>query len=231
MKNYFKSLKEGIYSNRIIVASFYLMLSVVAIYTFNTPIEKVLATYIALDIIAMFVMVGILSYYNTNYSKRDYKKRNIFMPEGFKYLIIVGLLYSMMYYASNYESHSIVDHIFNILAILVLGAGFIFRIESYRKIYRPLIKKSYIDDNNFKSLYLFDSCNDLYFEYSYTYGNEFELTSLEKKGIKVEKDHIDMGGIKYSKHQYLNYLKENEIKTLEDLTEEDKLLIAMINIQ
>jgi hypothetical protein len=230
MKNYFKTLKESIYSNKIIVASFYLMLSIVAIYTFNTPIEKVLATYITLDIIAMFVMVGILSYYKTNYSKRDYKKRTIFLPEGFKYLIILGLIYSMMFYASNYENHSIVGHVLNITVILILGLGFIFKLNSYRKIYMPLIKKSYINDNEFKSLYLFDSCTDLYFEYSYTYGNEFELTSLEKKGIIVEKDHINMGGVKYSKRQYLNYLKENEIKTLEDLTEEDKLLIAMINI-
>jgi len=239
MKNYFKTLKESIYSNKIIVASFYLMLSIVAIYKFNTPIEKVLATYITLDIIAMFVMVGILSYYKTNYSKRNYNKRTIFLSEGFKYLIILGLIYSIMYYASNHETQSIVGHIFNITVILIFGLGFVFKLNSYRKIYRPIIKKSYINDNEFKALYLFDSCNDLYFEYSYTYNNEygstsnneFELTSLEKNGIRVEKEHIYMDGVKYSKYQYLNYLKESEIKTLEDLTEEDKLLIAMINIQ
>jgi hypothetical protein len=231
MKNYFKTLKEGIYSNKIMVASFYLMLSIMAIYTFNTPLEKVLATYITLDIIAMFVMVGILSYYKTNYSKWNYNKRTILLPEGFKYLIILGLIYSMMFYASNYETNSIVGHVLNITAILIFGLGFVSKLNSYRKIYRPIIKKSYINDNEFKALYLFDSCTDLYVEYSYTYGNEFELKSLEKNGIRVEKNHIDMGGVKYSKNQYLNYLKENEIKTLEDLTEDDKLLIAMINIQ
>lgn len=82
MKNYFKTLKESIYSNKIIVASFYLMLSIVAIYKFNTPIEKVLAIYITLNIIAMFMMVGILSYYKKNYSKRNYKRRTIILTEG-----------------------------------------------------------------------------------------------------------------------------------------------------
>lgn len=231
MKNYFKTLKYSMYSNKIIMSSCYLILAVIAIYTINTPIEKVVATYIILDIIAMFVMVGILSYYKTNYSKYGYNKTSRIIPEGIYYITFAVWVYSMMYYASNHETYSIFDHILNIVIILVFGISFIFKFESYRKIYRPLINKSYIDDNNFKSLYLFDSCNDLYVEYSHTYGNEFEITSLEKNGIKVEEDHISMNGIEYSKHQYLTYLKENEIKTLEDLTEEDKLLIAMINIQ
>ena len=231
LKNYFKTLKDSLYGNKIVVCSFYLMLSIIAIYTLNTPIEKVLATYIALDIIAMFVMVGVLTYYKTNYLNNGFSKPSLILPEGFKYIMVAGLIYSLMFFASNYETYGVWAFIFNTLIIGLFGTAFILKLRSYRKMYMPLFKKSSTTDKDFKSFYLFDGYDDLYFEYICSNSYEFELVGVEKSGMKVGKNYIYINEKPCSKNHYVNYMRENDIKTLEALTEEDRLLIEMINIK
>jgi len=229
MKNYFRVLKNSLYINKLIVSVFYLALATLAIYLFNTPLEKVVATYIVLDIIAIFIINGILTCYKTTYLKDEHKIINYMWKNGKIYLAVLLLTYSVMFFLSNYTTNTIFGNSVNVGFILFLSGVFIVDLNEHRKIYYPLISKRYLKSNAFDKLYLFNNHEGLIIEYKYEYEN-FEMHSIEKAGIKVEEKYIHMNGVRYVRSQYFRYMKENEIKTLEDLTEEDKLLIAMINI-
>lgn len=228
MKKYVEALKESLYYNKITIALFYLILTLIAMYIMKTPIEKVLATYIGLDIIGMFVMVGILSKYNIFHPKKYHKKGEIWIPEGLLYAGTAALIYAIMYYFSNYKTHTIMEHILNTAGVLVLTIPFVIKLKSYRKIYNPIIKKTYLNEESFKRLYMFNNYDNLKIEYRSL--NKNDIISIQKNDIRVEENFIYMKGVKYPTYQYMRYMKENEIATLEDLTENDKILIAMINI-
>lgn len=230
MKNYFEMLYKSIYFNKIIVSAVYLLLALFIMRVAKTPVEKVVAGYIMIDIVVMFIMVGILQYYNTLYLKESDRKRDIMASEGLRYLAIAVCIFAIMFYASNYKNYGIFNHLTNSTVIIVTGSQFICRLLSYRDIYIKVIRKEYQKEDDFKRMYLFNNIDDLKIEYNHDYNNTFSLKSIEKNGIKVSHDFIYMNEVKYEKSHYLSYMKENDIKTLEDLTEEDKLLIAMINI-
>lgn len=230
MKDYFKALNESTYQRKIAVSFCCLLLTILMIFLLHTPVEKVLATYIVIDIIAMLVMVGLLKHYKVTYSKNNYPVSPLIVPEILKYLTIGILIYAIMYYTTNYTTYGWKDHLGNSVLIIALTIVFLFKLKSYQSIYKPIIQKTYTEQAEFKKLCLFNNHDDLKLEYESYYGNPFKLKSIEKKGIKVEDEFIYMGGVKYLRKHYFNYMKEHEIKTLEDLTEEDKVLIAMINI-
>lgn len=230
MKDYFKALNESMYRRKLSVSLCCLLLTTVMIFLLKTPVEKVLATYIAIDIIAMLVMVGLLKHYKVTYSKNNYPISAIIVPETLKYIAIGVWVYAIMYYITNYATYNWKIHLVNSVIIVALSIVFILKLKSYQDIYKPIIQKKYTEQDEFKQLCLFNNYDDLKLEYEAHYNNEFKLKSIEKKGIKVEDDFIYMGGVKYLRKHYFNYMKENDIKTLEDLTEEDKVLIAMINI-
>ena len=229
-KRYFKTLKESFYADKLLASFFFLTVSIIAIYTFKTPVEKVVATYIALDIVAKFIMVGILTYHKTNYIDVENNKLSVLLHEGLNYLLFTGLVYSLMYFASNYEQYSFWSFVVNTVVVCVLGIAFIVKLNSYRKIYSHLFKKTGIDNENFKSFYLFDSYDDLYFKFHALSDFGFALISLEKNGIKVDEAYIYINKKTYNKKQCIKYMRDSNIKTVEALTEEDRLLIEMINI-
>lgn len=210
-------------------STFYLILAIIAIYWIKTPIEKVVATYITLDILGIFIINGILTHYKVIYLKKYYNIKDFLLKEGINYIIIGLLTYGIMFFLTNYDKSSIGVNIFNVIAIIVLSILWLLELRRLRMIYYPLISNKYTKTEDFEKMYLFNNHQGLKIEYEYWYGS-FTLKSIEKGGIKVEKDFIYMGGVRYIRSQYFRYMKENEIKTLEDLTEEDKLLIAMINI-
>lgn len=230
MKDYFKALNESMYRGKISISLCCLLLAIVMIFLLHTPVEKVLATYIVIDIIAMLIMVGVLKHYKVTYSKNNYPTSSLILPETLKYIAIGILVYAIMYYITNYATYNWKMHLMNSVVIIALSVVFVLKLKSYQDIYKPIIQKTYTEQAEFKKLCLFNNYDDLKLEYEAYYSNEFKLKSIEKKGIKVEDDFIYMGGVKYFRKQYFNYMKENEIKTIEDLTEEDKILIAMINI-
>lgn len=231
LKKYFETLKESFYAYKLLASFFFLTATIIAIYTFNTPVEKVVATYIVLDIVAKFVMVGILTYHKTNYLDVENNKLSVLFHEGLNYLLFAGLVYSLMYFDSNYEQYSFLQFVVNIVIVCVCGIAFIVKLESYRKIYSHLFKKTGINNEGFKSFYLFDSYDDLYFRFHALSNLGFALISLEKNGIKVDEDYIYINKKPYNKKQYIKYMREADIKTVEALTEEDRLLIEMINIK
>lgn len=231
LKKYFETLKESFYADKLLASFFFLTVSIIAIYTLNTPVEKVVATYIVLDIVAKFVMVGILTYHKTNYLDVENNKLSVLFHEGLNYLLFAGLVYSLMYFDSNYEQYSFLNFVINIVIVCVFGIAFIVKLESYRKIYSHLFKKTGINNEDFKSFYLFDSYDDLYFKFHALSNLGFALISLEKNGIKVDADYIYINKKPYNKKQYIKYMRETDIKTVDALTEEDRLLIEMINIK
>lgn len=230
MKDYFKALNESMYRGKISISLCCLLLAIVMIFLLHTPVEKVLATYILIDIIAMLIMVGVLKHYKVTYSKNNYPTSSLILPETLKYIAIGILVYAIMYYITNYATYNWKMHLMNSVVIIALSVVFVLKLKSYQDIYKPIIQKTYTEQAEFKKLCLFNNYDDLKLKYEAYYSNEFKLKSIEKKGIKVEDDFIYMGGVKYLRKHYFNYMKENEINTLEDLTEEDKILIAMINI-
>lgn len=230
MKDYFKALNESMYQRKIAVSFCCLLLTIIMMFLMKTPVEKVLATYIAIDIIGMLIMVALLKHYKVTYSKNNYPVSNLIVPETLKYIAIGVLIYAIMYYTTNYKTYEWKNHLVNSLVIIAMSTVFLLKLKSYQNMYKPIIEKTYTEQDNFKQLCLFNNYDDLILEYEAYYSNEFKLKSIEKKGIKVEDEFIYMGGVKYLRKHYFNYMKENEIKTLEDLTEEDKVLIAMINI-
>lgn len=230
MKDYFKALNESMYRRKLSVSLSCLLLTIIMMFLLHTPVEKVLATYIVIDIIAMLLMVGLLKHYKVTYSKNNYPLSSLIVPETLKYIAIGVLIYAIMYYTTNYTTYNWKTHLINSVVIITLSIVFILKLKSYQDVYKPIIQKTYTEQDEFKKLCLFNNYDDLKLEYEAYYNNEFKLKSIEKKGIKVEDDFIYMGGVKYLWKHYFNYMKENEINTLEDLTEEDKILIAMINI-
>lgn len=231
MKDYFKALNESMYRRKLSVSLSCLLLTIVMMFLLHTPVEKVLATYIVIDIIAMLLMVGLLKNYKVTYSKNNYPTSSLIVPETLKYIAIGVLIYAIMYYTTNYTTYNWKTHLINSVVIITMSIVFILKLKSYQDVYKPIIQKTYTEQDEFKKLCLFNNYDDLKLEYEASYySNEFKLKSIEKKGIKVEDDFIYMGDVKYLRKHYFNYMKQNEINTLEDLTEEDKILIAMINI-
>lgn len=231
MKDYFKALNESMYRRKLSVSLSCLLLTIVMMFLLHTPVEKVLATYIVIDIIAMLLMVGLLKNYKVTYSKNNYPTSSLIVPETLKYIAIGVLIYAIMYYTTNYTTYNWKTHLINSVVIITMSIVFILKLKSYQDVYKPIIQKTYTEQDEFKKLCLFNNYDDLKLEYEASYySNEFKLKSIEKKGIKVEDDFIYMDDVKYLRKHYFNYMKQNEINTLEDLTEEDKILIAMINI-
>lgn len=230
MQAYFKILKNSLYMNKLIVSTGYLILAVIAMFWLKTPVEKVVATYIVLDILMIFVVNGILTHYQTTYLKRNQDIGYFILKEGISYASIALITYLSMMLASTYDTNSMPFNSFIILIITGLTIFSLFDLERHRKLYTPLITKQNREMDDFKQKYLFNNDDDLLLEYACVYDYNFKLKSIEKNGIKVEDEYIYMDNIKYKRKHYLRYMKENEISTLEDLTEEDKLLIAMINI-